>query len=389
MNFGTKLIVVAVLALIAGIGFASPLLILQPYVKPFPKVPEGRKADFSVDIVYANFGVQESLGNQSLGIAPYEYNETNGINETEPYQPSQTYMVVLNVTNLSNIEASISEVGFAAAQDIRIIPSALGGFSFSTGGGPGVDFGGVVKGVWLDNKWLNVTWIPGTDYPFNLMRIITPSHSTTTSTPELPTNATEEGTWIEGVPIAEYYDSTALTSTSLYINGSWVDVTGRVRADPEQPTVMATNTLVNQILPFSGQHYRNVGNATIGPTTEMPSWQMYNGNGPTYQWPSKTDGFNNTWAPHQSRLIVLNGTLGANTVTLETGNITLYATASTYVNDWLVNGTYYNTITTATWLSQVPMENTSNGYVYDTVLGENQTFKPDQYGVEVFIEPKS
>jgi hypothetical protein len=59
------------------------------------------------------------------------------------------------------------------------------------------------------------------------------------------------------------------------------------------------------------------------------------------------------------------------------------------VNDWLVNGIYYNTITTATWLSQVPMENTSNGYVYDTVLGENQTFKPDQYGVEVFIEPKS
>jgi hypothetical protein len=191
------------------------------------------------------------------------------------------------------------------------------------------------------------------------------------------------------VPIAEYYDSTALTSTSIYINGSWVDVTGRVRADPEQSTVMATNTLVNQILPFSGQHYRNVGNATIGPTTEMPSWQTYNGNGPTYQWPSKTDGFNNTWAPHQSRLIVLNGTLGANTVTLGTGNITLYATASTYVNDWLVNGTYYNTITTATWLSQVTMENTSNGYAYDTVLGENQTFKPDQYGVEVFIEPKS
>ena len=190
-------------------------------------------------------------------------------------------MVVLNVTNLSDIEASISEVGFAAAQDIRIIPSALGGFSFSTGAGPGVDFGGVVKGVWLDNKWLNVTWIPGTDYPDNLMRIVTPSHSTETAVPELPANAAEEGTWIEGVPIAEYYNSTALTSTSIYINGSWVDVTGRVRADPEQPTVMATDTLVNQILPFSGEHYRNIGNATIGPTTAMPSWATYNGNGPT------------------------------------------------------------------------------------------------------------
>jgi hypothetical protein len=206
----------------------------------------------------------------------------------------------------------------------------------------------------------------------------------------LPANATEEGTWIEGVPIAEYYTSTAMTSTSIYINGSWVDITGRVRADPEQPMVMATNTLVNQMLPFSGQHYRNIGNATIGPTTEMPSWQMYNGNGPTYQWPSNADGFNNTWTPHQSRLIILNGTLGVTGIpALTTGNITLYATASTYVNDWLVNGTYYNTITTATWLNEVHMENNPNGYVYNTVLAENQTFKPDQYGVEVLIEPRS
>jgi hypothetical protein len=380
MNFGTKLIVVAVLALTAGIAFASPLLILQPYVKPFPKVPEGPKADFSVSVVYAKFDVASAPENSS-----------NQSSSTVPYQSDVTYTVVLNVTNLSVIEAKISEVGFAAAQDIKIIPSALGGFSFANGEGPGVDFGSVVKGVWLDNEWLNITWIPDTDYPFNLIRIVTPSHSTATTIPELPANATEEGTWIEGVPIAEYYNSTAMTSTSIYINGSWVDVTGRVRADPEQPMVMATNTLVNQILPFEGQHYRNIGNATVGPTTEMPSWQTYNGNGPTYQWPSKTDGFNNTWAPHQSRLIVLNGPLGVNTAipTLETGNITFYATASTYVNDWLVNGTYYNTITTATWINVVQIENTANGYVYDTVLGENQTFKFDQYGVEVFIEPGS
>jgi hypothetical protein len=382
MNFGTKLILVAVLALSTGIAFAFPLVIFPLNVKSFPNEPQGPKAHFSVEVVYANFNVLENIDNQS--------------SNTGPYQSNATYTVVLNVTNLSDIGAKISEVGFAAAQDIKIVPSVLGGFSFANGEGPCVNFGGVVKGVWLDNKWLNVTWIPGTDYPFNLIRIITPSHSTAPTIPELPANATEEGTWIEGVPIAEYYNSTSMTSNSIYINGSWVDVTGRVRADPEQPTVMATNTLVNQILPFSGQHYRNVGNATVGPTTEMPSWQMYNGNGPAYLWPSKADGFNNTWAPHQSRLIVLNDTqtFGVNTgiPALETGNITLYATASAYVNDWLVNGTYYNTITTATWLDRVqlgPMENTPSGYVYDTVLGENQTFKPDQYGVEVFIEPRS
>jgi len=378
---------VAVLALTAGIAFASPLAILPLNVKPFPNVPQGRKADFSVDIVYAIFGGYGNLGNQSLSTAPYGYNGTDGLNGTEPYQPGQTYMVVLNVTNLSDIAANISEVGFAAAPDIRIVPSALGGFSFSIGAGLGVDFGGVVKGVWLDNKWVNVTWIPDKDYPDNLIRVVTPSHSTETAVPELPANASEEGTWIEGVPIAEYYNSTALTSTSIYINGSWVDVTGRVRADPEQPTVMATDTLANQILPFNGEHYRNVGNASVGPTTEMPSWQMYNGNGPTTIWPLKTDGFNSTWAPHQSRLIVLNGTLQVGGI-LEAGKITLYATASTYVNDWLVNGKYYDTITMSTWLNQIQLENTSNGYLYNTVLGENQQFQFDQYGVEAFVEPK-
>ena len=383
MNFGKKLILFAVLALTAGIVFASPLAILPLNVKPFPNVPEGRKADFSVYIVYASFGVQGNLGNQSLGATQYMPNGT------EPYQSGQTYMVVLNVTNLSDFEANISEVGFAAAQDIRIIPSALGGFSFSPGAGPGVDFGGVVKGVWLDNKWMNVTWIPGTDYPENLMRVVTPSHSTEATIPELSADAAGEGTWIEGVPIAEYYNSTALIATSLFINGSWVDVTGRVRADPEQPTVMTTDTLVNQILPFSGVYYRNIGNASLGPANTMPSWAMYNSNGPTSIWPLKTDGFNSTWAPHQSRLIVLNGTLEGNTVTLETGKITLYATASTYVNDWLVNGTYYDTITTSTWLNQVQMENTANGYLYNTVLGENQHFQFDQHGVEAFVEPGS
>lgn len=205
---------IAVLALTAGIVFASPLVILPLNVKPFPNVPQGRKADFSVDIVYASFGIPANLDNQSLGDGTSVINGTI-INETEPYQPGQTYMVVLNVTNLSDIEANISEVGFAAAQDIRIIRSALGGFSFSTGAGPGVDFGGVVKGVWLDNKWLDVTWIPGTDYPDNLMRIVTPSHDTETTIPTLSADAAEEGTWIEGVPIAEYYNSTALISTSL------------------------------------------------------------------------------------------------------------------------------------------------------------------------------
>ena len=377
MNLGTKLIVVAVLALLAGSAFASPLLIFQSNVKPFPRVPEGRKADFSVALVYASFNVQENASTQSSGDSPWS---------------NATYMVVLNITNLSEIEAKIASVGFAAAQHIAVVPSALGGYSFARTEGSGGSSGGVVEGVWLDDEWINVTWIPDTDYPYNLFRVLTPDPNTTTIVPDLPANASEEGTWMEGVPITEYHNSTAIRSTSLYINGSWVDVTGRVRASPEQPLIMATSTLVDEIMPFEGEHYRNAGNASVGPITEMPSWQMYGDCGPTYQWP-KTDGFNNTWGPHQSRLIVLTGTqdLGVNLGIpgLSTGRITLYATASTYVNDWLVNGTYYDTLSTATWLNKVQLENAANGYLYNTVLGENQEFLPDQYGIEVFVEPRN
>lgn len=361
MKSGTKLIIVAVLALLTGTAFASPLLIYPLDTKPFPRVPEGPEASFTVDLVYANFSVQAD---------------------------TVTYMVVLNITNLSEIEAKISDVSFAAAQSVSVVPSALGGSSFARAEGPGVDFGGVVEGVWLDNEWINVTWIPGTDYPFNLIRVISPNHNTTTIVPELPANATEEGTWIEGVPIAEYYNSTAMTSTSIYINGAWVDVTGRVRADPEQPMVMATNTLVNSILVFGGEHYRNIGNASVGPITALPSWHTYNGNGPAIQW--KEGGFDNTWMPHQSRLIAFMGTqpLGINfgITALASEKITLYAAASAYVNDWLVNGTYYDTLSTATWLKQVQLEKTANWYIYTNVLNENQMFNFDQFGVEVFIK---
>jgi hypothetical protein len=92
MKFGIKLIIIAVLALTVGIAFASPLLYENLVVKPFPRIPEGPKADFRVDVVYANFSVQEhastkSSGDTSLSIV--------------------TYDVVLNVTNLSDLQAIV------------------------------------------------------------------------------------------------------------------------------------------------------------------------------------------------------------------------------------------------------------------------------------------
>jgi hypothetical protein len=42
-----------------------------------------------------------------------------------------------------------------------------------------------------------------------------------------------------------------------------------------------------------------------------------------------------------------------------------------------------------TQLKSISVEKTADGYLYNNILGENQIFQPDQYGVEVFIKPRS
>jgi hypothetical protein len=397
MKFGLKLIAVAVIALSVGVAFASPMLYESLNVKLLPRVPEGPKADFSVSIIYANFSIVN--GTVEENVSSYLSNYTR----TRPYT-NVTYMVVMNVTNLSDLYAKISEVSFTAAENISVIPSALGGYSAERAGGPGINSGGVVDGVWLDDKWVNVTWIPNVrniTYPESLFFVITAQHTTVDTIPDLPPNATEKGTWIEGAPIAEYYDNDSIAFTEVYINGSWVNYKGTVRTDHAKATVMATHSLANRVQNFGGLLYKNAGNASVGPITELPSWHMYNGNGPSFKWIS-TSGFNNTWAPNESRLIMLSSTLfqtyshssqrsslDAAIASLAAGKIDLYASVSSYINNWLVNGTYYDTTTTATWLQQVQMTDTLNGYLYNTALGENQIFQTVPNSPEVFIVPRS
>ena len=393
MQTATKILIAAVCSLAIGVAFASPLLI-SDLALPYPEVPEGPKANFDVEIVYANFSIAKGT---------METVETNMVDiwtSTYPYI-NVTYMVVLNVTNLADFEARISEVSFAAAEDIKIVDSALGGYSFERAGGPGVNFGGVVKGVWLDNEWVNVTWIPGVNYPMNLFMVLTPQHLVSDIIPALPDNATETGTWIEGVPIAEYYGNQNLEQTQIYINGAWVDVTGRVRPEYPQPTMMATHTLASRVSQnFGGLPYKNVGNTTVGPITDYPGWKMYNGNGPSYRWVD-TSAFRNVWAPGQSRLITLWSTvmqsyskesqmesLNAAIDCLHAGTIKLYASASSYIVNQPVEGVYYNTVSTSTYLKQVNVKEAENGYLYNVALAENQAFQPDQNGIEVFIVPK-
>ena len=398
MEFKYKLIAVAVLALLSGTAFAAPMLVVPLDVKPYPRVAEGPKADFSVELLYANFKTVtwEQSRTESRTVVNYTTWEVSHVNVTVITQYTNiTYMVVANITNLSDLDAKMYETSFAAAQKINILQTALGGVSFSRSyiRDPGTNFGGVVDGVWLDGKWVDKTWIPGRNYPFNVYPVMDHQHSVQYSIPELPENADEDGTWIGGVPIAEYYDHTHMTSTHMYINGAWVDVTGRVQAGNPQPMVLATNTLAYSTLSSCTPIYRNQGNASVGPVTEMPGWKFYNSNGPSYRY-SGGNGFDKTWQPHQSKLIAFTGTqkvsgdsgINNTLASMENGAIDLYGSITNYITNMPVNGAYTNTVSTATWLQSVPLTRTPDGYTYNAILEPNQVFQLSQNQVEVYIK---
>lgn len=372
MEFKFKLIVVAVLALLAGTAFAAPMLVVD--VRPFPRIPEGPKANFAIDIVYANFNV-------------IEVNATTG---------EVSYTIVANITNLSDKVGYLYETGFAVAQHLEQLDSALGGMYIdnsleysSYADSPGR--GGLVDGIYLDGVWLNKTWIPGTDYPSNLISIINDEDNAEfpvlSVAPELPENASETGIWIEGVPIAEYYGETGITATHIYVNGSWVDVTGRVQPHNPQPFLLSTNPIANTILTSSV--YATTANTVTAPP--LMGWQRGMGN--AYQYIGGR-GFDQSWLPHQSRLIIFNGTVPMNSIefnnriasVLENGVVDIYGSATSYINAVPVDDTFTNTCYTATAIENVMLQKTSEGYLYNTALASNQYFQVCPDGVEVYIK---
>jgi hypothetical protein len=434
MKPSLKLSIIALLALGLGVAYASPMLLTPMNVQPFPVVPEGDKADFSVDIVYASFNPIE----WQCKVPEYAENESIVYN-TYP-AVNVTYNVVLNVTNLSDQPATIYELAFTAAEELSVTQSILGGTLYDRGPvKTPVDesrlashFGGIVDGVYLDGEWVNITWIPEgrwigntwqpLPYPQCLIAFtqvywneyegffpgpLTPDdiaafsadHSLNSAIPDLPANASEIGIWFEGVPITEYYDRTGNpVITVMYINGSWVDVTGRVTVDKTQPFMVASNMLVNDVLTVGAPPYENIYKPDDGPITALPHWRAGIGVGRTYSWlpfgSSGPETFNNTWAPGESRLIMFNntqmfiislGTSGEGIDALQTGTIKLYASVSNYIDNWPVNGTYYNTASTAVQVAQLQLEKTSNGYIYNVILADNQVFQQGNSRIEVII----
>ncbi len=402
MKKSLSFVLIAILAFGIGIAYAAPMLTV-PNVELYPRVFEGPKALFNVDVVYAKF---------------------------TPTGTNVNSYIVLNVTNTADTTATLYDVTFAGAQNVSVQDSIVGGTIYDDGFrstnplGSYKNFGGVVDGVYLNGKWVNVTWIPNyyyedingttvqSPYPECLGLISSASwyggvisgplspenvaafsadHTINATIPEVPNNASETGTWIEGVPITEYYSPSGNPLiTEMYINGAWVDVTGRVTVTNPQPIMIASNTLVNAELTLGAQPYQNM-NSTIGQVTSLPKWGDW-GTGiglPWLPWDWNKQGFNNTFAPHESKLILINNTVApVSFAALESGNIAVYASASNYINNQPINGTFLNTVSTATQVKQVQLQQTTDGYLYNTILGENQTFQAGNSRLEVTVAPR-
>jgi hypothetical protein len=193
-----------------------------------------------------------------------------------------------------------------------------------------------------------------------------------------------------------YDDNCTLTATYMNMNGTWTNVTGRINFTRPEGTSISfsiSNGVVREWHAFQALVPPNTtATGTFSNSTEVPEFMDMK-----YTWVG--DGlFDNYWAPHQSRLIVLQGTcdiikpwVDAKALdTLKSGNIALLTRLFNDANVTvkIVNGTIADTWSYATECKQVQLTQNGDSYIYNTILGENQTFVADQYGVEVFIETR-
>ena len=353
MKFVVKLIIIAVLALSVGVAFASPLLVSELSIKPFVKHVQGPTAEFSVNVVYANFTILN--GSKPVG-----------------------YYVVLNVTNLSDIGALLLGVNFHAAGEIS-------NTSTSAWMSRGSALGYEVEGAWVDGVWYNVTYVTG-DYPAIEIdmegKVIESSWKN---------SAWFEPYWMEGVQILDTYVNGTLAATYMNMNGTWTDVTGRInftRPEPFKNPVWISDSVVRE-----NHVFLNLTSITTSDISKVPEyWKT------KYTWVGE-DLFDNYWAPHQSRLIVLQGTRGISPPwtdisaldVLKSGTITFQTKLVNCANVTveIVNNTIEDTWSYATELKQVQLTQYGDSYLYNTILGENEIFVIDRFGVEVFIKPRS
>ena len=343
-----KYFAVAFLSLISGIAFATPLF-YTGYVEPLNPMPDGPKPQINLDIVYANFSLQPYNPNTPI---PEWYNESYNGRMSGGEPDFLLFDIVANITNYSNRTALISQLSFCVSNASTSFASIFKRSSVN----------GTVEGLWLDGKWMNVTWIPQNG--------VIPAH------------------WREGVCIERTFVMGNLTEVQMSINGSLVDVTNRVRL-LENDTIMPMSDSIVMTEIIARGEIRFFDPKSWQPSIYMGYYSITNVN--------LTDGFDNRWQPGQSRLIMLRGILPISSQLTQdiierlNSNLTLVRVqAANQFEDTYFNGVKHGTSQITTIIDPITLGTASdNSRVYNKVLAENQVFKLDCFQTEAFVEPRS
>ena len=349
----TNLILLGMLSMLVGTAFASPLLISELEVRPYSKpLPKGLTADIDVDVVYSNFSIGDSNGDL-IDIS---------------------YFVVLNITNNCDDLAGIHMTQFSTAQNITYgeIPSD----SIFFGENWTNSIGWESEAACVDGEWYNLTWIPpGWREP------------------------TEEGYWWAGVQLKDKAVGAAVggnvTNIYMNMNGTWVDVTGRVEWLDNEGNVIDVlperQPSGSKAVTFSYTYFGEM--KIFGTNQTSSSDDSDTGSIFTVETYAPIE-FNHKWEPHQSRLIVLSSNRKVSSKLLEpskiealtTEPVTFYVSVHSHLTDAIG---VFDSSSVDEEIKEIQFEATDDGYLYNTILSDNQMFVTDSFGIEVFIEPRS
>jgi hypothetical protein len=114
---------------------------------------------------------------------------------------------------------------------------------------------------------------------------------------------------------------------------------------------------------------------------------------------SKDNEYNCFFAPCESRLLVISGSLdlrlpwvgsedSINPVDIiQSGIVQMLTQIHSYVDIEPIgeNNTFIDTWADTSNIQEISLTRIGNSYIYNTVLSDNQMFQLDQYGLEVFI----
>jgi hypothetical protein len=347
-----------VLSVLTGVAFASPLF-YSDMIRPF-RTPQGPTANMVINVAYAEFKVRPANSNAPLP-------KWVPKNET-PYDLA--YNVVLNVTNDCDNAAILNYLYFCGGKNVVEFSNLFSTSETIRG----------VFGAWVDGIWYNVTiqaaWANSQD---SQPRVNWSSGDLIVPAPKSFNSPFDLLFLMQGVQICEHTVNGSVIATWLNMNGTWTDVTGRITVTGDEPPHSPTKIMS---YPFVAET-RNFGRVTYTRDIDYSAASLT----------SVGEGeFSNIWQPHQSRLIVLNGTRiipSSSALTLTTGQVYLQMQSGTHLVNNYINGTKVDTHAQSNSIQQIQLQTNGDTYIYNAVLNGNATFQLDKYGVEAFIEPRS